>query len=779
MTDRATSPPPAGGALTGLRVLDLTSGLAGPVAGMLLGDLDADVVKVHRPGTGPSSAAPGLHMWDRNKTGVVLDPSRPGAVDALDQLVRTADVVLVGTTDDVAGHDALVSRDLAAGQPAVWVVMPPYLLGQTPWAGGEESGELLFSYLGHAWSQGSYDDVPIDCVYPLALYMQGIWAATTAVALCAGAQRGRGSGRTAVVGGAHGGVLASPGGFAAGRDEPHVHRPGGPGGTLPNYRCYRCADGAWLFFGAFTTAFIQRGFAAIGAGSLLADPRIDHEPGRLRLPENYGWATHELEALFVERPCAEWVEVLEAADVPVAAMGETADWLDHEQVEAMGLRSELRNDAGEDIVMPGPLISLSATPARVLGPASTRPVPIADVRARWPARAQGAGGAAEATERPFGGMRVLDLGTIIAGPYAATLLGELGAEVVKVERPPSGDEFRVAHGGRGGVGFSVFNRDQRSVMIDLTRPQGRDTFMTLVAHSDVVVENYRPGVPERLGISHRELAAANPLVTSLSISAFGGKGALGHRPGFDPVVQALSGIMRSQGGPDEADSPAFLTVPINDILASGLGVLGVCASLFARPTIGRGQHVDVTLCASSCLLQSEYLVRVPGRQVGRLGGRDFAGPDPLRHLYQAADGWVHLAGRWPQDRDRLARARLPGGGSDELALALAELGVDEAVGRLAAVGIPAVAARQARQLVDDDQLLDSGLLCVTEGDRTSVVRVGPGRWLAVPGLPQPTPGEAPLAGEHARAVLLDVGMDPDRFDALTSDGVVQGFPAAV
>src|SRR5262249_57495157 len=117
----------------------------------------------------------------------------------------------------------------------------------------------------------------------------------------------------------------------------------------------------------------------------------------------------------------------------------------------------------------------------------------------------------------------------------------------------------------------------------------------------------------RLGIGQGDLGAVNARVTTVSISAFGTTGPLGLRPGFDPIVQALSGIMRSQGGPVDEDSPVFLTVPINDVLAAGLGALGACAALFARGRTLRGQQVEVTLCASSSLLQSEHLVRVPGR----------------------------------------------------------------------------------------------------------------------------------------------------------------------
>ena len=206
-------------ALDGVRVLDLTAGLAGPVAGMLLADLGADVVKIRPPGGGPSAAEPGLHVWDRGKRAAVLDRTHPGDLRALDRLVQAADVVLVGTSGGGVTYADLLERGHEAGRPAFWVVMPPYLLGETPWAGGSESAGLLFAWLGHAWSQSSYDDVPVDCLYPLALYMQAIWAATVSVALLAGREEGRQAPPLAVAGGAHGGQLVSPGGFAVGRGE--------------------------------------------------------------------------------------------------------------------------------------------------------------------------------------------------------------------------------------------------------------------------------------------------------------------------------------------------------------------------------------------------------------------------------------------------------------------------------------------------------------------------------------------------------------------------------
>ena len=776
------------GALDGVRVVDLTAGLAGPVAGMLLADLGADVVKIYFRGGGPSDAEPGLHMWDRSKRSAIVDPSRADDLKALDRLIARADIVLTGTAGNGVSYRHLRARGLSPGQPAFWIVMPPYLLGETPWAGEDESAGLLFAWLGHAWSQASYDDVPVDCIYPLALYMQGIWAAVTAVALLTGKLLGRQAAPLAIAGGAHGGQLVSPGGFAVGGDEPHVHRPGGPGGALPNYRCYRCGDGRWLFFGAFTTAFIQRGFTAAGAARILDDPRVGGDPANVRLPENLEWITGELEQVFRGRPRADWLSLMESADVPVVAVAGAGDWLDHEQVRATGLRAEVRSNAGQDIVMPGMLIGLSETPASLRHAAPTRHPPITELDASWsPSRTTGLNGQ-DGAELPLAGMRVLDLGTIIAGPYVATLLGELGAGVVKIERPPHGDEFRTAHGGRGGVGFSVYNRDQRSLLLDLADARGREVFLQLVRSTDVVVDNYRPGVLDRLGIGHDRLTAVNPLVTSVSITAFGDAGPLSHRPGFDPVIQAMSGIMRAQGGPDEADSPVFLTVPINDVLAAGLGALGACAALFARTRIGRGQLVSVTLCASSCLLQSEHLVQFAGRPPLPTGGRDFAGAAPLDRLYRAADGWVRFSQRGREDLPGLARADLvPEAGplagesradhetiASAIARAVARLPVAEILRRAAAAGIPAVQVRQAQDLVTDEQLIRHGLLAIIETGNAGITRVGPGRWLEMPGLILAPPGEAPSAGEHGRAILLEAGIDPAEVEQLDRARVALG-----
>lgn len=764
-------------ALADVRVLDLTGTVAGSVAGMLLADLGADVVKVHPPGTVPLAGQPGRAMWDRGKRAVTADPASAEDLRVLDRLIAAADVLLAGTDGPGITYRDLTGRGHLPGAPGFWVVMPPYLLNETPWPGGRESAGLLFGWLGHAWNQASYADVPVDCLFPLVLHMQGIWAATVAVAMLVGRQRGVPVAPLAVAGGSHGAQLASPGSFAAGRDDPHVHRPGGPGGTLPNYRTYRCADGRWLFFGAFTNAFITRGLTAAGASWILEDPRAGGNPGSLRLPENLTWITQELEKVFATRTRDEWLDLLEAADCPAAPVAEPGNWLDHEQVRALGLRLETVSDTGREIVMPGPLISLSLTPARVRGPAATSWPGISRLRPLWPepgppagppARTRSGGRPEPEAEPPLSGLRVLDLGTIIAGPYAGSLLADLGADVIKIERPPSGDEFRVAHGGRGGASFEAYNRDQRSAMLDLSPGGGdRRVFDRLAGDADVVVDNYRVGVAGRLGITHDQLAAVNPEIVTVSISAFGDTGPLSRRPGFDPVIQAMSGIMRAQGGPVQSDSPAFLTVPANDVLAAALAALGACAALLARSRLGRGQHVGVTLSAASCLLQSGFLTQpADGGSAYPAGGRDYAGPGPLDRLYQTSDGWIRLAAG-PGQLPALAAAGLapppgrPESGAEALAAAIAALLVRlpaaEVVARAHAAGVPAIRARQAEELTADAQLIGHGLLSVLGRDERGVSHVASGRWLEMPGLAAREPRPAPRPGEHTELIRRQAG----------------------
>ena len=222
--------------------------------------------------------------------------------------------------------------------------------------------------------------------------------------------------------------------------------------------------------------------------------------------------------------------------------------------------------------------------------------------------------------------------------------------------------------------------------------------------------------------------------------------------------------MRSQGGGDESDSPVFLTAPVNDVTSAALGAFGACCALFARPRLGRGQQVSVTLCAAASLLQSQSLVRFEGRPPPPIGGRDFAGPGPLARLYRCRDGWVRLDG----DVEAAAAAGLvsgePGESDDDrlagaVAATLSGLPVATVLARCRAAGLPAVEARQAPQLAGDEALVADGLLEVLEADASGPLRVGAGFWVGLPGVERSPPGLSPLLGEHTEAILAEAGVE--------------------
>lgn len=204
-------------------------------------------------------------------------------------------------------------------------------------------------------------------------------------------------------------------------------------------------------------------------------------------------------------------------------------------------------------------------------------------------------------QRPLAGVRVVDLSRALAGPYATMMLADAGADVVKVE-PPGGDDSRgwlpfvERDGHRESAYFMSANRNKKSVVLDLKSDQGKERLRWLASHADVLVENYRPGVLDRLGLGLDTLRELNPRLITLSITGFGTGGPDGKRPGFDQIVQAEGGLMTLTGQPGSA--PNRVGIPIADILAGMFGAFGVTTALRSREQTGHGQHVDTSLLAA-------------------------------------------------------------------------------------------------------------------------------------------------------------------------------------
>src|SRR5206468_9996778 len=224
--------------------------------------------------------------------------------------------------------------------------------------------------------------------------------------------------------------------------------------------------------------------------------------------------------------------------------------------------------------------------------------------------------------------------SFIAGPFCPMLLADLGAEVLKIE-PADGDPFRMA-----AFGFVGWNRGKRSLVLDLKRAEGRDVFLDLARRDDVVVDNFRGGVMERLGLGWETLRGVNPRLVHTSVTGWGSSGPRAARPGFDPIFQACSGLMQAQGG---ADDPVFHMIAYTDYAAGTLGALATVAALLARGRTGRGQRVDVSLFRTSYVMQAAEMILAAAYPPAPAGGRDFLGPGACRRLYACGDGWVCAA----------------------------------------------------------------------------------------------------------------------------------------
>ena len=367
---------------------------------------------------------------------------------------------------------------------------------------------------------------------------------------------------------------------------------------------------------------------------------------------------------------------------------------------------------------------------------------------------------------PLDGIRVLDLSRVLAGPYCTMLLADLGADVVKVERPGEGDETRTwgpPYVGGESAYFLSINRGKRSVALDLARPDAEEVLARLARESDVVVENFRPGVAERLGGGYERLARENPELVYCSITGFGDE-----RPGYDFVVEAESGLMAVTG---EADGPPLkVGVAAIDVLAGYAATTAVLAALVAR----RGERIEISLydTALSALVNVSGTALVTGEEPGRHGN---AHPSIVPYqTFAAADGLVSVAGandglyrrlcevlerpdlaedeRYRTNSSRVEhREELVG----ELERVFAARSADEWVARLGSAGVPAGKVR--------------GVLDALAEARTLTVEhptIGALRLVASPLGPRAGTLPPPLLGEHTREVLGELGYDDEQIEAL-------------
>ena len=378
------------------------------------------------------------------------------------------------------------------------------------------------------------------------------------------------------------------------------------------------------------------------------------------------------------------------------------------------------------------------------------------------------------TERALRGIRVIDATQVMAGPFCAMQLCDMGAEVIKVE-PPGGDATRRMAGSLGteSASFNAVNRGKRGIVLDLQTPFGREAFRRLAARADIVIENYRPGVMRRLGLGYESLSSDRPELIYASISGYGQTGPDAHKGGFDLVAQGVSGLMSVTGQP--GGPPMKVGVPITDLGAALFALAGILAALYSRSLTGRGQHVDTSLLEAGVALSvweaTEYFSGAGVPQPMGSAHRLIAPYQAIRcadgfitvaaanqHLFETLCGvlghpeWVER----PEFANDTARVRHRA--------ALAHLIESETIGRsrvewltvLDANGVPCGPINDYEQVFADPQVNARGMVVQTEHPALGAIRML-GSPIKMSATPPIADRRAPLLGEHTLEVLLAVG----------------------
>ncbi len=377
---------------------------------------------------------------------------------------------------------------------------------------------------------------------------------------------------------------------------------------------------------------------------------------------------------------------------------------------------------------------------------------------------------------PLEGIRVVDLTSYIAGSYGAMMLADLGAAVVKVEAI-EGDSFREL------PGFYGWNRGKRSLAVNMKDPDGRAVVHRLARDADVVMENMRPGVVERLGVDYETLRALNPRLIYSTVTAFGSDGPYRDRPGFDPLLQAMAGVMTLQGfgGP-----PQYLRIAVTDYYCAALACQMVLAALFARERTGKGQRVQTSLLQAVLALQSGSVVAYPGFEV-------VFRATPTYRLYQAGDGewfflavgnqsfWVKLCkaigrddlaqdprfGSWIARRDH-ADVLMP-----LLESAFASKPAAEWLQILAAHDIPAAGTQSLQHFMQDPAVLHHKMIVKYDHPELGPLSLM-GQPLRFSETQAPDAGPPPMLGQHTSEVLRQAGYADHEIAELRRRGVVSG-----
>ena len=385
------------------------------------------------------------------------------------------------------------------------------------------------------------------------------------------------------------------------------------------------------------------------------------------------------------------------------------------------------------------------------------------------------------------GVKVLEIGSYVTGPYAGMLLGDLGAEVIKVENKPYGDPFRGWGRTMLNPTFCSLNRNKKSITLNLKTNEARDIFLRLADDADVIIENLRPGSVDGLGIGHETVRARNPRIVYCSISGFGSEGPYAQLPAYDTIGQAMGGLLSLL---TDLDDPKPMGISLADHLTGIFASYGILAALHARTITGEGQLVETSLLQSMVSFVQENAANY--FEESRVPRRDTRPRGPQAHCFVAGDGlpfvihlsspekfWVGLTdavGR-PEMRDdarfadRPARTQHYDELHDLLADAFAAAPRDEWISRLREEDVPCSPLNTLEEVFQDPQVQALGMSIDLERPGGTPVRVA-GSAIRLSATPPTYDLRPPLLGEHNEEVLQSLGYDADAIKQLVNSEAV-------
>ena len=794
--------------LDGIRVLDLSSGIAGPVAGMLLADHGADVVKIEPPGGDPWRGTPGYDTWLRGRRSAELDLHDAADRATFLALARTADVVIESFSPGVTERLGIDADTLLAANPRLVYCSITAYGARTSFRDRPGYDALVSARVGTLYEQrghlggamthmnredpylpelevpegmepGSPRDGPIFTYTPWLSFATAFNASLGInAALLARETTGRGQHvetsllQAAFTVTASKWIRAEDSDSAGFRTWVYDRR--------ATKGMFQCADGRWVQHWVPNPAFVLSSADGDTLQLRRDVDRVRDDPDRVGSDlENIVVLAHYFPLMadaFRKFPSDDWVRVAADAGVPLQPVRTPEEALVDPALVAEGAVTDVPHPEYGSLRQAGILYGLSETPGTVQGPVPRVGEHTAAIRAEAAADAApappAAMSAAATLSAPLAGVTVLDLGFAVAGPFGTQLLADLGANVIKVNawRDPYWHANHIAYGA---------NRGKRSIGIDLKTPEGLAVLHRLVERADVVHSNMRRDALHRLKVDEASLREVNPDIVYVHTRGFD-RGPRSDSPGNDQTGCSLAGVTFEDGGCREGGRPFWSLTSLGDTGNGFLSAIGVLQALYHRKRTGVAQSVDTSILNAGLLCASMTSLRPDGSPLPRphLDGMQL-GLSPRYRLYEAADEWVCIAALTDEHRAALASVLgvdpLPP--DDDLASLLEEWFASrtaaDVFAALDAHGVPCEIADGdfGVRVHDDPEMQELGLVVKQQHPKLGRFEQF-GVTIDFSSTPQHIQGPAPVVGQHTREIMREHGYDDADVDKLVESKAV-------